>query len=492
MVNLHLISKIYTKEPRPVLCCVLVIVACRLLLEPAWANLADDQTEGFNPDIELSLELESLQRPAVESRLLSAEVSAETEFRLSRSLLGYTDVVVTVEQLTLQSATDANARFIEFEELWLSWQFAPEEEYFIWVGRYAVADSTTWWWDESFVGLGLQYGDIEESEDPAWLLAFTYATNDWSSEEQVSDPEEDSIVTGLGAFVLPLSDDRRVSTFAQHQTDLSATIRAGQVIAEMQFDELDADVTTVGLRYEDSYLHDQYGELSLLVDAAYMNGTRIRTSLIGDDDAADEDNEDVGEADDEGDLGESETDDELMPDFVVTGSTTRESLSGWATNLVLGWVPSFAENTRFSLGYAFASGSGRGQDNGSRTFRQTGFQSNESFSSYYGLLLQPELANLEIVTALITHKFSEKRQAYLQYNRFSRASRFDDTFETDLDVELENANLDIGSEIALGMRFLLTDDVRLEAAFARFSPGNALGANAGDIDYYEVMLTYAF
>jgi len=228
----------------------------------------------------------------VESRLLSAELSAETEFRLPGSLLGYTDVFITVEKLTLQSATVANARFIEFEELWLSWRFVPEEEYFVWVGRYAIADSTTWWWDESFVGLGLQYGDNEESDGPAWLLAFTYATDDWSSEEQVFDPEEDSIAIALGTFQLPLSDAHRVSTFIEHQTDLSAANQAGQVISEKQFDEIDADITRAGLRYEGAYVHDRYGELSLLVDAAYMNGAQNRTLLVEDDVADDEENED--------------------------------------------------------------------------------------------------------------------------------------------------------------------------------------------------------
>jgi len=71
-------------------------------------------------------------------------------------------------------------------------------------------------------------------------------------------------------------------------------------------------------------------------------------------------------------------------------------------------------------------------------------------------------------------------------------SRFDDTLETGLDVEFENSKLDIGSEVALGMHLVLADGVSMEAAFARFSPGNSLGAGVAQTDYYEITVTYEF
>lgn len=156
----------------------------------------------------------------------------------------------------------------------------------------------------------------------------------------------------------------------------------------------------------------------------------------------------------------------------------REQLNsrGWAFDIGSSWW--FHERFSITLGYAV----GQGDDPESttdETFRQSGLQdNNDKFSGvtsfrYYGELVDPELANLEILTAGLGWLPMQGISVDLIGHSYWQNKRSDRLVDSDIDMRPNGIYRYLGWEIDLVLGWRTSPRWDLEAVTAWFNPGNA-------------------
>jgi alginate production protein len=149
------------------------------------------------------------------------------------------------------------------------------------------------------------------------------------------------------------------------------------------------------------------------------------------------------------------------------------------------------------LGYAYGSGDDNPLDDRDGNFRQTGLQDNEAKLTgvagidYYGVLFQPELSNLHIVTAGLGIRPAKKLSLELLYHSY----RQDKVSATIRDSELEKDPGGLSGEI--GREFDIVGgyknkQVKAELAIGHFRPGAAFSGKADDALFMELQIQYNF
>ena len=148
------------------------------------------------------------------------------------------------------------------------------------------------------------------------------------------------------------------------------------------------------------------------------------------------------------------------------------------------------------MGYAYGSG-GSSADGTDRTFRQTGFQDNNgrfdgvtSFR-YYGELLDPELANLEVLTAGLGLHLSHNTSLDLVWHGYQQNELSTNCSDADIEAQPNGIDTDLGTEIdvVFGLRSERHWDLELVGAW--FSPGDAFD-NTDDAFLGKLQLRYRF
>ena len=104
---------------------------------------------------------------------------------------------------------------------------------------------------------------------------------------------------------------------------------------------------------------------------------------------------------------------------------TKKNFKGYAIDIGGTYrFPDLPYAPYVTLGYAYGSGDGNPNDNRNHEFRQTGLQSNEARLGgipklkYYGEALDPELSNLQILTAAVGFRPAPNISVDLVYHRY--------------------------------------------------------------------------
>lgn len=132
-----------------------------------------------------------------------------------------------------------------------------------------------------------------------------------------------------------------------------------------------------------------------------------------------------------------------------------------------------------TLGYAFGSGDGDPDDGIDRAFRQTGLQDNEheldglADFRYYGVVLEPELSNLEILTVGLGVKPGERLSLHLLYHAYRQHRAGPTLRDTNLDTDPNGRDRDLGSAIDLVMGVELDRHFSVDIELGYFMPGKA-------------------
>ena len=178
----------------------------------------------------------------------------------------------------------------------------------------------------------------------------------------------------------------------------------------------------------------------------------------------------------------------------MDGSTGATDSRGWAVDLGSTWE--FHEHFAFTAGYA----KGQGDDRDSvtdHTFRQSGLNDNNgkfagvtSFR-YYGELVDPELANLEIMTAGLGWLPTRGISLDLVWHDYRQDELNTRLVDSDLDKRPNGRHKHIGSELDLvfGWRSEYNLDVEIVAAW--FRPGKAFN-NVDDAFLGKLQFRYRF
>ena len=148
-----------------------------------------------------------------------------------------------------------------------------------------------------------------------------------------------------------------------------------------------------------------------------------------------------------------------------------------------------------TLGYASATGDRNPDDNRNTEFRQTGLQSNEakfagiSYFKVYGEALDPELSNLEILTAGLGFRPAQNFTVDLVYHRYRLDEIADEIRNSALTAQMNQDDTmlgkDMGSaiDIVLGFRNLFgVRRLGLDLRAGWFFPGKAFRIEEGDPD----------
>jgi alginate production protein len=167
----------------------------------------------------------------------------------------------------------------------------------------------------------------------------------------------------------------------------------------------------------------------------------------------------------------------------ATGVDDEEHIQGYGFDVGGTWVLPGALEPSFTLGYAFGSGGDDDPSDGNSDFRQTGLQDNvdkwngvTSFH-FYGEVFDPELSNLEVLTAGFGFRPARRTSLDAVVHRYRQAQAADFLRSSELRASPDGEDEYLGWEwdVILGWRQLPFLD--LEIVAGRFYPGDAF---AGD------------
>jgi alginate production protein len=176
---------------------------------------------------------------------------------------------------------------------------------------------------------------------------------------------------------------------------------------------------------------------------------------------------------------------ELSRDRSVVEERNDLEVSGWAFDLGLTWLLPGRLEPRIFAGYARGSGD-RPRDHGTdRSFRQTGLEENEAgFGgverfSHYGVLLDPELSNLGIVTAGAGISLLRSSSLDLVYHHYRLIEPAEELLDARVDVALDGRHRDVGHEVDLVLAIEEWERLELELILSAFRAGDAFGSDRG-------------
>lgn len=163
----------------------------------------------------------------------------------------------------------------------------------------------------------------------------------------------------------------------------------------------------------------------------------------------------------------------------LLGESGGEDLGALGLDLGSTWIPEAGWAPALTAGWAWGSGDqdpGNG-DNG--TFRQTGFaDNNDKWSGvtsfrYYGELLDPELANLSIVTLGIGKRITRDNSIDLVWHRFDQVEPAASLINTNLRDQPNGVDTYLGWEADLIFGSRAIRYTLIEAVLGYFDPGDA-------------------
>ncbi len=182
----------------------------------------------------------------------------------------------------------------------------------------------------------------------------------------------------------------------------------------------------------------------------------------------------------------------------VEGRDGSRDIRGWGGDVGAIYTFDHAVKPMLILGYAFGTGDTGADNDVNRAFRQTGLQDNEqNFDGtmdfrYHGVLLEPELSNMNVFTVGAGIRPNKRFSSYLLYHTYHQDKARDDLRDTNLDTDPNGTHRDLGSEVDWVMGADLTDSLEMELVLGYFMPGAAFDAPADNALFLGLEFEYNF
>lgn len=190
---------------------------------------------------------------------------------------------------------------------------------------------------------------------------------------------------------------------------------------------------------------------------------------------------------------------------LVSGTADSKKIQGLGIDLGITTIArKFLMKPYMTFGYAYGSGDSNPENETDHNFRQTGFQANSGrFGGvvnfdYYGVLFNPELRNMHILTAALGIRPTDRSSIELVYHRYEQDHAFSRlprdlrdgpiTFSRNPD----GIHSHLGDELDLVIGYRGIDNVRLRSRTGYFLPGTAYGEQRGSAFFTRLDVQFFF
>lgn len=381
--------------------------------------------------------------------LLSQELEVELFYTLGAPLSFFVQLQLGMEEdLLSETRRGVSDLFVDRGEAWVYAEDVFGSGLDVEVGTLEFEDDRLWWFDEDLDAVRLTY----ERELWELVLALAYPVGPKRLDEDRVDSEEEGRLRLFGEASWDFADPHTVELFVVHEDDRSGGRSVGANVREKRLDESDASLTWLGPRFIGGFEGSRLGRLGYWIDVGWVRGSE-RVIAYGD----------------------------PVGGRVVIESVERRDVSGWAFDLGFTWFSPWRHEPRVTLSYAVGSGD-RNPDGGSdRSFRQTGLHGNETgFGGvqrfpYYGILLDPELSNLRVLTLGSGLSLLRSSSAELVYHYYRLVHPAEELFDARLEAPLNGRDRDLGHALDLVVAIEEGDHLELEFHASVFHAGDAFG-----------------
>ncbi len=354
-------------------------------------------------------------------------------------------------------------------------------------GRQRFADEREWWWDEDLDAVRLHY-DLETVHAEVAVAEQLFGLEYGESIQ----PDDEDILQILGSVKWEWAHKQQLGLYALHRHDHSSVqepfvpdptllcvpenlippgipeefrefFRRGCPDPVSFEDDSDPDLTWFGASAAGNWKLGRAGMLDYWLDVAGVKGDETFTDYSGPNDAR------------------------------TVRSVNRHNVSGWGIDARTTWQSKLPGRLTATLGYAFGSGKRKMLEEEDRGFRQTGLEDNshkfrgvQSFRSY-GELLDPELSNLQILTAALGVRFFAKSSLDIVYHHYRQAEAAPFLRDVGFKRDPDGRHRSIGQEIDLviGIKEFRIFELKLVGAI--FRAGAAFGRDDGKLSYLGSM-----
>ena len=384
---------------------------------------------------------------------LEQGIELEAFYTLGKPLSLFAQFKVAMEEdLRSHAGEEISAAYVERGEMWLASEDIGGSGVSFDVGHLDFEDDRRWWWDDELdaARVGWEVGDVEVQ------VALAYEIASSRSDQSFVDPEQERVLRWIGEASWDFAESHSLQLFLLHQDDHSPSEQLGESVPVEREDDSDARLTWLGGRATGLADLGPRGYLGYWLDAALVRG-RDRELEFGDE----------------------------VDGRVALEEVTRRDVHGWALDVGVDWLLPLALEPRLFAGYAYRSGDATsGGDD--RAFRQTNLQENEAgfggverFNSY-GLLLQPELSNLGIVTLGAGIALFRSSSLDLVYHHYRLDEPAEDLRDSLLQAQLDGRHRELGHGVDLVLAVEEWERFEFDVALAALRTSNAFGIGDDD------------
>ena len=388
---------------------------------------------------------------------LEQQAEAEVFYTLGSRLSFLAQARVSMEQdLGADSHSGGSDVYVERGEMWLTSEFILGLPFSLEIGRLDFEDDRRWWWDDDLdaVRATVTGASVELA------LAVAQELGPTRSDRSFIEPASEGVLRVIAEASWDWTSDHTIQLFALLHADRSRTPQVDDIMDRQRADETDARLTWLGARATGAWTAKSASILAYWLDAARVSGHERAVDLMP--------------------LSEQQS--------VVTARTQRD-VHGWAFDLGATWTGSSNFEPRLSLGYARGSGDKSDDDVRDTAFRQTGLNSNapgfggvQNFRGY-GLLLDPELSNLSIVTAGLGVSLLTSSSLDLVYHHYRQVEPTNALRHARLEAALTGRDRSLGHGLDLVLAVEESDWLEFEVTASAFRAGEAFGPERNEWTY---------